>query len=510
MQRRKAKLDGTMLHGAVARYGFAALTVALALGLRMVLVRVTGGGAGFVLVLAATMFTALVAGTGPAIFSVAISLPLAFAIMVTTRGYSGPTQAIPLLLYAADGGVIVWVTSLMQRGRRDLALTNAELIRIDEERALALLRTKETIELAPDAYFLADTGACLIDVNRAASVLLGYSREELLKMHVVDVVPDMDQARLEKIRAELVSGTVLKAVWMQRRKDGTLVPVEVLANILPDGRWQAFARDISEAKRVAEEREKLLAALQRAVAARDDVLGIVAHDLRNPLSTIIMQVSGMKRDGSEPERRSMKPLEVISRSADRMNHLIRDLLDVAVVEAGQLKIEPEKLSAEAIAREAVDAHSSLAAAAECRLQLEAASGAGAVFGDRDRLLQVFENLIGNAIKFTKAGGQITVRVTPAEREVVFSVADTGAGIAAEHMPRLFERFWQATARASRLGAGLGLPITKGIVEAHGGRIWAESEEGRGTTFFFTIPTAPPPKRPVRPRGPERRVRRATA
>ena len=110
-----------------------------------------------------------------------------------------------------------------------------------------------------------------------------------------------------------------------------------------------------------------------------------------------------------------------------------------------------------------------------------------VWGDRNRLLQVLENLIGNAIKFTDPGGSITVGAASSDHEVVFRVADTGCGIAPENVPRAFDRFWQAT-KVGRQGAGLGLPITKGIVETHGGRIWIESSEGRGTTFSFTIPT----------------------
>jgi signal transduction histidine kinase len=112
----------------------------------------------------------------------------------------------------------------------------------------------------------------------------------------------------------------------------------------------------------------------------------------------------------------------------------------------------------------------------------------AVWGDRDRLLQVFDNLIGNAIKFTTSGGAIRLGAASIDHEVVFWVADTGHGIAPENLPRVFDRFWQAT-RTGRQGAGLGLPITKGIVEAHGGRIWVESTQGKGSTFSFTIPKA---------------------
>ena len=110
-----------------------------------------------------------------------------------------------------------------------------------------------------------------------------------------------------------------------------------------------------------------------------------------------------------------------------------------------------------------------------------------IFADRHRLLQVFENLIGNAVKFSEREARITVGATAREADVVFWVRDTGGGIAPEDLPHVFDRFWQARSKSARHGAGLGLPIVKGIVESHGGRIWVESTQGRGTTFFFTMP-----------------------
>ena len=129
----------------------------------------------------------------------------------------------------------------------------------------------------------------------------------------------------------------------------------------------------------------------------------------------------------------------------------------------------------------------LASSASLELRLETAPGLPDIWADRDRLLQVFENLIGNAIKFTKAGGRITLGAEASTGEVVFSVSDTGSGIADSDLPHVFDRFWQASHGAHR-GAGLGLAIVKGIVEAHGGRIWIRSTIGKGTTFLFTIPT----------------------
>jgi signal transduction histidine kinase len=218
------------------------------------------------------------------------------------------------------------------------------------------------------------------------------------------------------------------------------------------------------------------------------VLGIVAHDLRNPLSTILLNAAALTRRGPDPERRSQKRGDAIHRAATRMNRLIQDLLDVAVMESGQLAIERARLSARELVAAAVDMQKPLASSSSLELRVDCDSDLPDIWGDRDRLLQVFENLIGNAIKFTNAGGCITVGATSRDREVIFHVADTGPGIAPENLPRVFDRFWQATS-TNRQGAGLGLPITKGIVEAHGGRIWVESTPSRGATFSFTIPQA---------------------
>jgi signal transduction histidine kinase len=218
------------------------------------------------------------------------------------------------------------------------------------------------------------------------------------------------------------------------------------------------------------------------------VLGIVAHDLRNPLGTILMQTALLRRPAPEPERRSQEPTARLERAAVRMNRLIEDLLDVTRIEAGRLSVEQARLPAGQMLSDAVEAQKALAACAAVELRLEGAPELPELWADRHRLGQVFENLIGNAIKFTEPGGRITVGAAPGDGEALFWVADTGCGVAAEDLPHLFDRFWQAR-KSDRRSAGLGLPIVKGIVEAHGGRIWVESTPGRGSTFFFTIPTA---------------------
>jgi PAS domain S-box-containing protein len=227
-----------------------------------------------------------------------------------------------------------------------------------------------------------------------------------------------------------------------------------------------------------------------ATQARDDVLRIVAHDLRNPLSAIRLAMTVLEHQISEEGRqRGLKSVATVNRSLQRAERLINDLLDVTRVEAGQLVVKHERVSAPQLLYDVVEAQQLLASSASIELRLRAEDGFPDLQGDRDRLLQVMENLIGNAVRFTPPGGSITVSAEPRQGEVLFRVADTGTGLSPEHMPHLFERFWRAR-REERSGAGLGLPICKGIVEAHGGRIWAESALGHGTTFSFTIPTVP--------------------
>jgi len=270
---------------------------------------------------------------------------------------------------------------------------------------------------------------------------------------------------------------------------GSLVFISTTASRRFTAHDVPFAQAVATRAALAVERARLYRIAQHAIQLRDDVLSIVAHDLRNPLGTILMQASMLRRKGGEPERRSRKPGEVIERAATRMNHLIQDLLDVARMEGGRLTIEQERVSAGQIIADAIQAQAPLVASASLELRLQAEPELPELWADRNRLLQIFENLVGNAIKFTEPGGRITVGAAPGAGHVLFWVADTGIGIAEEHVPRLFERLWQAS-KAGQHGAGLGLPIVKGIVEAHGGRIWVETKLGAGSAFFFTIPKAP--------------------
>ena len=246
-----------------------------------------------------------------------------------------------------------------------------------------------------------------------------------------------------------------------------------------------LAEEIGRRTALLIENARLHRAARAAIQARDDVLGIVAHDLRNPLLTI--QLEARLLQSAEPQGAELtESVELIERAARRMNRLIRDLLDVARVEQTALAAERTVVSVANVVSDFAEAQMPLISSRSLELKVELMPDLGEVFADRDRLLQVLENLLTNAEKVTKPGGRITVGAAPRVGEVLFWVADTGSGIDAEELPHLFEQFWRAR-RPDSQSIGLGLTIVKRIVEAHGGSVWAESRAGVGSTFYFTLP-----------------------
>lgn len=253
----------------------------------------------------------------------------------------------------------------------------------------------------------------------------------------------------------------------------------------------SLAEEIARRCAVAIDNAQLHEQAHRATRSREDLLAVVSHDLKNPLGSILMGIAMlMKLPEDELSTKSRKHLERVERSALRMNRLIEDLLDTASIEAGRLSVEQRRLEAVPLVSEAVDALQPLAGSKSLHLKSDLPPELPALHADGARLQQVLANLLGNAIKFTPAGGAITVRAQPSGDAVKFSVTDTGPGIPSQDLPHLFDRFWQAK-RTAGLGTGLGLFIVKGIVEAHRGRVWVESRLGEGSTFFFTVPVAPP-------------------
>lgn len=229
----------------------------------------------------------------------------------------------------------------------------------------------------------------------------------------------------------------------------------------------------------------------RLYRAREEILGVVSHDLRNPLNVIGLSLASLRREQS-PSPSQQKNLDKMGRAVSRMNRLIQDLLDVTRMEAGGLSLTPSSIEVPALLQDAAEMLRALAEEKTIEFRVQAEPELLPVMADRERALQVFSNLVGNAIKFTPSGGQVIVGAKRDGKAICFSVSDNGPGIAAHDLNRIFDRYWQGRAKAQ--GAGLGLAIAKGIVDAHGGKIWVESRMGQGATFFFTLPlfSAPAP------------------
>lgn len=251
-----------------------------------------------------------------------------------------------------------------------------------------------------------------------------------------------------------------------------------------------LAEELARRAAIAVDNARLYADAQRAITARDQLLAAVSHDLRNPLGVVMMSTAFLRELLAEGGPQVTRQLEMIARSAGQMNGMIEDLLDVARVDAGRLAVDAAPVPAAALLLEAADLLRPLAEKNGITLLVAAGGELPRVVADANRVLQVFSNLGGNAVKFTPRGGSITLGAALDGGSLRFHVADTGLGMPAEHLPHLFDRFWQAS-RNHRRGIGLGLAIVQGIVAAHGGSVWAESTPGEGSTFHFTLPLAPP-------------------
>ena len=250
-----------------------------------------------------------------------------------------------------------------------------------------------------------------------------------------------------------------------------------------------LAEELARHGSLAIDNARLYARSQQAVRAREEVLAIVSHDLRNPLNSVTLAAS-LLHTSDRLSAEDREQLEVLQLSAKRMKRLIEDLLDVTRLEGGKrLPIEPAPLEVEPLLSETYELFKAQAALASVTAQYHVADGLPPVRADHHRVMQVLSNLVGNALKFTPPGGFVQMRAEPHDdKSVLFTVTDTGPGIPTENLKDIFNPYWQGK-RAERLGAGLGLPIAKGIVESHGGEIWVESEPGAGTKFFFTLPIA---------------------
>jgi PAS domain S-box-containing protein len=399
-------------------------------------------------------------------------------------GYLGMTD---------DVGEREWPTSVLDALRAAAAMLGAAIYRQHSEVELreSEERYHRLSEAAVEGIFIHDHGIVL-EANSALVHMFGYPLEELIGRSAFDWAPAPCSPAMTVGDHAFDFDACYEARGV--RKDGSAIVTEIHAGPTTyRGRPARIVtmlditeRKEAEATRLRLEEERAARSMaEAATQARDEVLGIVAHDLRDPLGTVLM-ASQLVAELVRPEPPELqKQLDVIRRAAERMRLLIQDLLDVKRIESGTLTVVLSPTDATALLAEAYEQLSPLARASGLELELEARGALPYVAADPARVHQVLSNLVGNAIKFTPRGGRVTMCAEDLSPVVCFAVSDTGPGIPPEHLAQVFGKMWQAT-RGDHRGIGLGLTIAKGIVDAHGGRIWAESTVGEGSTFFFTL------------------------
>jgi signal transduction histidine kinase len=297
---------------------------------------------------------------------------------------------------------------------------------------------------------------------------------------------DSPEASYRSLLNEITATSAIRAPLVVR---GRVVGILRLA-MAESGRRYApqdldLARELSHHAALAIERARLYREAQVALAARDDLFAFVTHDLQNYLATIRVSAGSLAAQHGSGRPNGHKQVDLISRTVAHMARLIEGLRDATMIDTGQFTVATTPQDITALVSEAVETLAPQAEVKSLRLTAQLAGELPMVACDRDRMLQVIANLVGNAIKFTPRNGEIRVAAVAVDGAVRLSVSDTGPGIPEAQLARVFDRYWRGG--GSGHGAGLGLFIARGIVEAHGGRIWVEQAEGGGSAFRFTLP-----------------------
>ncbi len=355
------------------------------------------------------------------------------------------------------------------------------------------------VALAADAIICINVHQTITFFNDGASRIFGYAPEEIVGQPLRLLIPQRAVHAHRAQIAEFGRGTVVARKMGERsqisgvRKNGEEFPAEAAIAKMESVEGPIYSvvlRDVTAQRRAETRTQELLAAAEAALRARDEVLGLVSHDLRNPVNAVKMLAAAILRSDAGEREVSVPPVvlehaAVMLQAANQMDALIQDLLDVTRLESGKLHLHQQSCDVRDVVQRAVDTLSPLAAEHAIDVIIDIDDEVPSLWIDPDRMLQVFSNLIGNAIKFSLAKSAVIVAASVTSRAVSITVRDEGSGIPADELPFVFDRFWQSK-RTNRSGAGLGLAIARGIVIAHGGNIAIDSAVGAGTSVCIEL------------------------
>ncbi len=359
-----------------------------------------------------------------------------------------------------------------------------------------LRRMAAIVESSEDAILSKDLDGTITSWNAGAERLFGYKAEEIVGQPVSRLMPPERRADMREILEKIRRGERIEHYETVRlKKDGTPVPVWLSVSPIKDESGNIvgaskIARDISEQKKQEAERERLYRQAQEAARVREEFLSVAGHELRTPLTSMQFQLHSLRRRIESGDRD--KGVELLDRAAAQLQRLARlteELLDVTRITTGRLKLEPEETDLGQIVKDVVERHRDSISRAGCEISVVAPAGITGTW-DRSRLDQVVTNLLSNAVKFG-SGKPIEICANLDTSLAWLTVRDEGIGISPEDQAKIFERFEQAVSKRSYGGLGLGLWITRQIVDAHHGRIDVTSKPGRGSMFRVELPLKPP-------------------
>lgn len=414
-------------------------------------------------VILATALVAILVG-GVILLAVGrIGRPIRRLTEVTQRLAEGDLQA---RLLPTTGDEVGTLTTAFNRMADRLQAT-LDSLQAERSRLVAIL------ENMADGVLLSDYEGRVQVINPAAARMLSVTPDEAIGRSVAELLRHHRLIELwQRCRERGEGGEEMVELGTQ----GPLIQVQVtpLRRNGPHGHL-VLLRDLTP--------------IRRLEVARRDLIANISHELRSPLASLKALVETLREGALEDRPAALRFLERAENEVDAMGQMVEELLELARIESGQVPLQLLPTPVSEVLFPLAERFRPLAERAGLTLSIQLPPSLPSLLVDPNRIRQVVSNLLHNAIKFTPAGGKVTVTATAGTGEVVLSVADTGVGISAEDLPRIFERFYKADRARSGGGTGLGLAIAKHLVLAHGGRIWAESAEGKGSTFYVVLPTA---------------------
>ncbi len=361
------------------------------------------------------------------------------------------------------------------KGNDDLSQLDQVFHRMAQELQAAARKERALLDNARDFICSIDSAGKFVEVNPASELLLGYKPDELLGSHLIDFLAGKDVsdvlACFDKIQQSEETATTFDT--QLARKNGTVIDVTCSAQFAKEEKLTFCVFHDTTERRAAER-------------LRQEVVAMVTHDLRTPLGTVNNVFDFLHRGQlGELNDKGQRFVESGLRNTSRMMSLINDLLDIEKIKSGNFEIDCAEVEVRNLFKGCTDLYATTAAAQ--KIDLIVNDTEATVWGDQDKLLRLLSNLVGNAIKFTPEGGQISLSAEQNNGSVKLSVKDTGPGIPKDKLVNVFERYLQVDGAHKSSGSGLGLAICKMFAEAHGGRIWVESEEGKGAEFLVSLP-----------------------